>query len=520
MTRALRQPAQITSSPLWDEARNSGIHIQATRGSGKSSLEAIIALADLARGKPVVIFDVQGGLIEQLLWRLRFLSSDTRKALVNKIDYVDMSGKSRQVVGWPLLYELPGDSLFDIARRFIQLVNRLDPNLVNAPMFGANALEYLGTYTGMALYAMGCQFTEATDLLTHPERWTQRLRQAGQSNSEAEPAVNYFLNEYYKLPDHQRHTLSQTLRTKLAPFTLNPTLKAMFGASTPGIDWQEKAESSRLVILDFQDITNDDDLRFKMRCCFSHLWEYIKQRQNARDKPISIIIDELSYLLSMRAGSDDLLAADLDNFINKDMRYRNVWLTVAHQEQYQIPERIQKTLMSMGTQIIGQTSDREAAEALAKMYLQYRPFWEKKRIPRWAVMTRQRLEMVPTGGGSHGMGVSPVMWNHQYIKTVDHVTEEFSLEEQLEFFTTKFMRLRRFHFLLAHSGEEGSLSRELKPVNIERQVKLIPFPNQELVARDRELLIERSGTPMEAISEQIQQRQLPTSTSAPRRRSG
>jgi hypothetical protein len=498
---------------LSDSARTSGIHIQATRGSGKSTLEACIALADAARGKPVVLFEAQGGLVEQLLWRLRFLHPDTRKAIVSRIVYVDMSGKRGSVSGWPLMYRLPGDTFYDIARRFPELVKRLDPDLTNAPIMGANALDFLGTYTGMALFAMGCQYTEATELLDNPLKWADRLREAGQKHPEAKPATDFFLNHYPNMPALEQRNLTMTLRAKLSPFILNPTLKAMFGASSPDIDWEEVAEQRKLVILDFQDITADDDIRFKMRWTFSYLWEYIKKRQDARDKPISVIIDELSYLLSMRSGSDDLLSADLDNFINKDMRYRNVWLTLAHQELYQIPDRMKKTLLSMGTQIIGQTSDRETADLLGQMYLDYDPFWVKKEIPRWAVMTHSSPGFMKDSYGREHIYSS----SRQHIEVVDYVTEEFTLDEQLEMASSEFRKISQFHFLLAHSGREGTLARHLTKVNIQRQVEAVPFPNKERVNQDRDWLIERSGTPIATIHEQIQKRQLPQPSTYTRR---
>lgn len=517
MTRTLTTPRRTL---LYDAVRNNGIHLQATRGSGKSTLEAIIALADSARKHPVVLLEVQGGLVEQLLWRLRFLDPDTRKSIVDRIVYVDMSGKSGRITGWPLLYQLPGDTLYGSAMRFPDLAKRLDPDLTNAPMFGANAMSDLGAYVGVALLAMNCQFTEAPDLLSNPKRWSQRLSEAAKTNPEAEPAVSYLIKEYAETPDHERRRFAQSLRTKLTPFILNPILKAMFGASKPDIDWEEVVEGSKLVILDFQDITSDADVRFKMRWVFSYLWEFIKQRANPREKPISVIVDELSYLLSSHGSSDDLLASDLDNFINKDMRYRNIWLTLAHQELYQIPQRIQKTLLSMGTQIIGQTSDREAAETLANMYLNYDPYWMKKEIPRWAVMSHQRLEWypgAPMGYGSRSNSI-PIMWNDQYIKTVDYVTEEYTLDEQREIAAKEFMNVGKFHFLLATS-RDGSLSRTLRKVNILRQVQAIPFPYQDVVARDRQVLIERSGTPIATIHENIRQRQLSSSTAPVRRTS-
>ena len=105
---------------------------------------------------------------------------------------------------------------------------------------------------------------------------------SGKTNPEAEPAVSYLLNEYAEMPENERRRLAQSLRTKLTPFILNPILKAMFGAPKPDIDWEEVVDGSKLVILDFQDITSDADVRFKMRWVFSYLWEYIKQGQIPR----------------------------------------------------------------------------------------------------------------------------------------------------------------------------------------------------------------------------------------------
>jgi hypothetical protein len=493
-----------------------GIHIQATRGSGKSTLEAIIALADFVRGYPVVLFEVQGGLVEQLIWRLRELDfgREIRNALLDRIIYADMSGKYGRITSWPFLYKNPGDSLYAVSQRFIELTKKLDPNLSNAPILGSGALDFIATYAGMALFAMGCQLTEAIDLLTYPEKWAGRLRQAADDNKEAEEPVRYFLNEYPNLDVNQRRNQIMTFRNKLAPFTLDPTLRAMFGGPIPGIDWEDVLRHSKLVILDFQDITSDDDMRFRMRWCFSHLWEYLRQRRFAREKPISVILDELAYLLSMKAGTDDLLAGDFDGFINKDMRKRNVWVTAAHQEIYQITnERIVKTLLSMGTQIIGQTGDREAAEMLANTYLEFDPHLVKKTIPRWAVMSRQTLEWVRDEMGDQ----HPIMWNDQYIKTVDYVTEEYPLEEQREMATAQFLDGSKFRFLVAHSGEEGTLSRDLRLVTIAPLVRMVGFPKEQRVAEDRQLLIERSGAPIEEINSEIEKRlPMPHTPLAPR----
>ncbi len=58
-----------------------------------------------------------------------------------------------------------------------------------------------------------------------------------------------------------------------------------------------------------------------------------------------------------------------------------VWLTLAHQELFQLDERIQQSLMSLGTQILGVTSDRKAALALAQQLYPYDPTKVKRFEP-------------------------------------------------------------------------------------------------------------------------------------------
>ncbi|MFM9469847.1 hypothetical protein ACKI1K_44800, partial [Streptomyces scabiei] len=53
---------------------------------------------------------------------------------------------------------------------------------------------------------------------------------------------------------------------------------------------------------------------------------------------------------------------------------------------------------------------------------------------------------------------------------------------------------------------EGTVPRDLRKVSIERQVRMVGFPDEKLVEWDRQWLIERSGTPIETITAGIRQR--------------
>ena len=101
----------------------------------------------------------------------------------------------------------------------------------------------------------------------------------------------------------------------------------------------------------------------------------------------------------------------------------------------------------------------------------YDPYWIKEGNPTLGGDDTQ-LGQKPWWIACAGALLSKAI---QYIKTVDYVTEEFTLEEQAEIATKEFMKVPKFHFLLATS-RDGSLSRTLRKVNILRQVEMIPFP--------------------------------------------
>src|SRR5207247_156645 len=74
----------------------------------------------------------------------------------------------------------------------------------------------------------------------------------------------------------------------------------------------------------------------------------------------------------------------LDEFVNVYMRNGSVWFTCCHQELFQVEEAIRPTLMSLGTQILGVTSDRDAALAMAKQLVPIDPDMVKRYEPIYA----------------------------------------------------------------------------------------------------------------------------------------
>jgi hypothetical protein len=230
----------------------------------------------------------------------------------------------------------------------------------------------------MILSALGCQITEAADLLRSPEQWKSRFAEAERRYPEVAPAVAFFRDEYIPMREADRRRLINPFMDKIFPFNLDPHLKAMFGSNTPGIDWRQVERERQTVLIDFRHEQDPEMRRFKLLWVFSTLYEHIKFRGRS-PRPLAVLIDEISALTQKVFSGENPLAHELDEFINQYMRGHNVWLSCIHQELNQIDEQLRNTLLSLGTYIIGGTSSMDSARLLADALFLRDP----KRVKHW-----------------------------------------------------------------------------------------------------------------------------------------
>jgi len=259
-------------------SRSMGIYLLAGRGTGKSRLLGRkIAMQDYLAGFPQVIFDPVGASIDNFLDKVtRFLQSipaSERDLFWDRITYVDMSGKGGAITPFPLYYRLGTErSLLEIAERYLQTIIKSNPDLFHAQVLGWPPLHRIGVYTGMVLSALGYQITEAADLLARPEQWESRFAEAEARFPEAQPAVAFFRNEYIPMREADRARLTTPFLDKIFTFSLDETLRAMFGAAKPGINWDDVAQKGQTVLLDFRREQDEEMRRFKMLWAFSYLY--------------------------------------------------------------------------------------------------------------------------------------------------------------------------------------------------------------------------------------------------------
>jgi hypothetical protein len=141
---------QTTSKKTWlytarmlpPSARMMGLYILGSRGSGKSRLSGrVLAFHDFRAGVPQVIIDPLGGTIDNFLDKVfRFLQHvrpEHHCAYWQRIRYIDMSGKEGTITPWPLYYRLGTErSLREVAERYLQVILKSNPSLLNAQVLG------------------------------------------------------------------------------------------------------------------------------------------------------------------------------------------------------------------------------------------------------------------------------------------------------------------------------------------------------------------------------------------------
>jgi hypothetical protein len=486
-----------TIRALPDAGRGMGLFILATRGAGKSRLLGrLVAYQDLLRGVPLVVLDPIGGLIDNLLDKLSYLPVEVQQRLWPRVRYVNLAGQDGRVVPWPIYPRAgAGSDLYERSQPLVDVLRRADPALATASIQGLNRLAPLASALGMVLAALELGITEADSLLTEPHRWQTRLSQLADARPECAQAV-VELRKLYQLAQTSPREFEvriEPLRNKLAMFRLSPTMRATFGAVDGGIDWQEVVDTRQTVLLDLRDVRSTEAKKFCLLWAFTSVLAFIKARGHGRHRSLSLIFDEIAYLIGSSALNTDVLTADLDELVNRIARSHAVWVTLATQELYQLPEGMRKTLLSLGNVIYGRTSDPGAAADVVTRYYPYDPHWVRKRVPHHTVLS------------DRGRVLGSVL--------VDVDTVEYTLEEQIALWSRTFLTLPTFEFLVGASAREGTLPTELVRLTI-RNVDRGRFVNEPLTAAVRSLLMRRDGAKLSDLLAEIASRtgQAPVAT--------
>jgi hypothetical protein len=478
---------------LPDAARGMGICVVSTRGTGKSTiLGRVIAFSDffrptLADCVPVVIIDPVGGTTDNFLDKIGQQDLGTRTKLWERVRYHRIDGLGGRVVPWPIFAEaFAGERYSSRAQRLVEVIARCDPELRTRPMLGLNALSPIAKAAGIVLCALGLGVTEMQSLVSDPNAWEDRLRLVEPDYPEAVAR----LRALGQLTTRDRDMQTSSLQAKLSHFELDGNYRAMFGATTGGINWAEVFEKKLAVLLDFRDIQDRELKRFCLLWAYHSFMTYLKHRgQGYGDEPVSFIVDELSYMVGSK--DDELLTEDINELVNQISRSHGIWFTLATQELFQLPPQIADTVLSAGTIILGQTADPKAAEKIARRFCPYEPYKIKKEEKKFGTVSR-------------GAGV----WKESYPVETGVQTTEYTMAEQINQNAQTLLELKQGHFLIGQSRREGELPTRLQPFTT--SYLDTAKPQQKLLASLRLQLMQRDGIPEQKLLAEIRQRPVPT----------
>jgi hypothetical protein len=297
MTSANHVPHQRKILTVSPGGRVMDTEIAAGKGSGKTTFLTCLALEDFLKSYPQVIFDPLGTTSESLLFRISRCLTHVPPALHSRfwerVRYIDV-GATDFVVPFPIYSRLASDrSLQEAAERYLSVIQLSNPALANAPIMGMPAMRHIGVYVGMVLASLGYQLTEAHSLLFNTAEWERSglFAEALNRCPEVAPAITFFRYEYLSLREFDKSRLITSFLDQIFPFTVDPNLRAVFSASSPGIQWQEVESTGQTVILDFRNVLDPETRRFAMLWVFSSLYEFLKQRGRSPSPLASLLMN-------------------------------------------------------------------------------------------------------------------------------------------------------------------------------------------------------------------------------------
>jgi hypothetical protein len=365
-------------------------------------------------------------------------------------------------------------------------------------------LFFIGSQSAIVLAALDYPLTLASDLLRRPEAWHRAglFSEAVKRYPESAPAVQFFIDEYIPAGQATRRRYLNPYFDKVFVFNLDPNLRAMFGATKPGIDFEQVERNGQTVLIDFRHETSPQLKHFKLLWIFSVVFEYIRLR-GRRDTPLGLIIDEMASLCQHVTEGENPLASLLDEFINVYMRNHHIYFTCCHQSIFQLDEKIRNSLYSLGTYLFGRyTTDSNEARELGDLLWRKDPFRVDHYHKTWG-----KVDPPPFLYSSRAGYFDDSRRLHEpaypyYV--LDSEPVYLDLDRQGEEAANRLMELGRFEFFLRPALQEGEIGSTVSKVNLagivtDKTTGELCFPNQDVVAGVRSLLEQTAGMPIKTL---------------------
>lgn len=496
-----RQPnPQEDNVWLSNAALANGIRIIGASGCGKTQLGASILYSSFMQRRPFLVFDPTKSLIKSFLARVeqhcdeKRLSAAQQDALYDRIIYCDLSGRYGYVVPVSLFCRYGQESLSAVADRVISWVSGNFAASHSAPVEGFSSIVktlYPASIIAAALQP-DIQVTELPDLLRNSKKtsspWKQRLEEVGRKYSaEAAEAVAYIEQEFNKLEAAVRERRLNLLEVVLQPFRYSLPVRATFGASRPGLDFDQIIEQGQMVLIDASGLVGEYKQQVLNWILLYTLPPFLRARGSGRPKPIGVMIDEIATFYMDSPESMTVFASRFGDMVHVLRRQYGIHpLCVIHQSLAQLHEQIGAHLAALGNQIVGKPADYDSAVLLAEQLFAY-----EAHVKRWDPVYMNSIE-----------GPTVIDWRPQ----------EFTRQEVLPQQALMLQQLKKLHFLTKLTRTEGGGQGPLCDLDITSM--LGPWPNEAAIEQRCRQLAAASGVPIAQVLAEINARTQISATPA------
>ena len=484
-------------------ARPGGLIVFMPSGGGKSRLQGRgICYTDLMQGIGTVVCDAVGGTIDNCLDKVLYLSQDKQPEVLDRIRYCNMAGEQLEsgetlVTSWPMLAKRNSQESYNrVAQRIVDLIARTDRRLANATIQGLKRLAHLLVPVLILLQERQLPISTADDLLRNPKEWEAEVARIGEENPRLKESVSEFLH-FCTLSERVREERSEPLRNRLGMLKFDDVQRAMFATQRPPlIDWEEVAAKGLTVFIDLRDETSDQDRELKLFWVWNSLRDYIRSRGSSGHDhpPLSLIIDELSFFVNGTNLNTDVIIEDFRELIQVRKRNANIWLTLATQNQEDLPETLRRACLQIASQLYGSVQDVEIAKELAER-------WYKADPKKIKDQTRgfKSMPPPPTMLPSRSRGEWEMEGHTLEVKN----TTFYTLDEQHYEHSRRFVEQHKGYGLFAQSQFEGHIPRELLPINLNAldlgKNGKPKYVNDQMVTEFRRRLMKRDGVPVSQV---------------------
>lgn len=334
--RVLGETLDGRAVALSEDASRRGLLITAPTGAGKSTLLERLCAQDFEAGRPVVVIESKGDLVDALADLVPESRCD---------DVLIFNPADRSPVGFNLLTGDPEstDLLVDhVVSQFKQLY-----------------AAYLGPRSEMLLRASLATLTNASEpfticevvpLLSDP-RFRRRL--LAQQSDHVLAGIWAWFDE--QTPAAQAEMVSP-LVNKLAAFTLRRNVRAVVGQAEAPLDFSRALAERQIVLISLaKGQVGEDAASLLGSVLLARLWAAIQARSNVAPGErhfVSVVLDEAQDFLRLPVALGDAVAQS---------RGLGVGWTVAHQHLGQLtPELRQAVLANLRSKVVFQTTSDDA----------------------------------------------------------------------------------------------------------------------------------------------------------------